>query len=604
MPDKPVQYDQIAHLPLGDRIDLVCDAFERERRRGLVRPLEDYVQEVPEPERDAFLSELRTVEQALSNASTVMEGEPTGSLTRPLEAPPEPTVPSQLGRYQVEELLGRGGFGEVWRCFDPELHRQVAVKVLLRERFASDQEVARFLSEARKLAQLRHPGIVAIHDVGCQGGYVFLVSEYVPGGTLHDRLQKGPLSPAEAAELLAKVAEAVHYAHKRGLVHRDLKPGNILIDAEGQPRVADFGLAVHEDEQHRRAGEIAGTPAYMAPEQVRGETHRLDGRADIWAMGVILYQCLAGRRPFGGSTSQQIFDEIVHRDPKPLRQFDELIPIPLAVACHRCLAKEVSARYATANDLAADLRGCLRQPPDRRLLTRRAWVCGGGMLLAGATVAGAYGLWRARKQPVLLRQLQWPATLGSRYAVSDDGKSVHVFCEQLGLLQLGSLESDGDLELGVHIRQVTWSGDTGLFLGYQPPTESSVQGRFLVAYLSPGSSGAVCLTLATRPFFASDPHSASYRLLGKTLDLSELRGNALRLGIRVAHGRLDGILINDSVRNEAAEGIRAAADFDCPGPYGLYSYHSTAWFSSISVNGSDVSMSQESQQQGSRSTSS
>ncbi len=122
-------------------------------------------------------------------------------------------MPEQLGRYQVEELLGRGGFGEVWKCFDPELKRHVAVKVLLRERFASDQEVARFLDEARKLAQLRHPGIVAIYDVGCQGGYVFLVSEYVPGGTLHDRLQNGPLPPAEAAELLAKVAEAVHYAH-------------------------------------------------------------------------------------------------------------------------------------------------------------------------------------------------------------------------------------------------------------------------------------------------------------------------------------------------------------------------------------------------------
>ena len=156
--------------------------------------------------------------------------------------------------------------------------------------------------------------------------------------------------------LIASIADAVHHAHTAGLVHRDLKPANIMIDKLGKPRVADFGLAITEDVQPDRAGEVAGTPAYMAPEQVRGEAHRLDGRTDIWAIGIILYQCLTGRLPFHARDRAALFDEILHRDPKPLRQIDDSIPQELERICLRCLCKRMPDRYGSSIDLADDVR--------------------------------------------------------------------------------------------------------------------------------------------------------------------------------------------------------------------------------------------------------
>ena len=164
------------------------------------------------------------------------------------------------------------------------------------------------------------------------------------------------LPATEIASLLIPIAEAAHHAHRSSLVHRDLKPSNILIDADGQPHISDFGLAIREDLQHLRVGEVAGTPHFMAPEQVRGETHRLDGRTDIWAMGVILYRALLGRQPFTGRDPGAIFDEIAHRDPKPPRQINDRIPREIERICLKCLSKRMADRYETAADLADDLR--------------------------------------------------------------------------------------------------------------------------------------------------------------------------------------------------------------------------------------------------------
>ena len=163
------------------------------------------------------------------------------------------------------------------------------------------------------------------------------------------------VSQQRAAEIITRVAEAVHYAHKQGFVHRDIKPANLLIDKEGRPHIADFGLALHESVQRKRAGERAGTPVYMAPEQIRGEAHRLDGRADIWALGVVLYEMLSGRRPFAGDSFAEISDEILHREPKPPRQIDEAISTELERICLRCLEKPVIHRYQSAAELAEAL---------------------------------------------------------------------------------------------------------------------------------------------------------------------------------------------------------------------------------------------------------
>jgi len=196
-----------------------------------------------------------------------------------------------------------------------------------------------------------------VYDVGRQeDGTPFIVMEYVDGVSLAGLLKGGGLAPPRAVALMVQMAEAAHYAHKQGFVHRDLKPGNVLLDAEGNAHLADFGLAVHDSTQRQHAGEYAGSLAYMSPEQVRGETHRLDGRADIWSLGVILYQMLTERCPFAGDNLQEICDEILRRDPKPLRQIDDRIPAELERICLKCLAKPASDRYLTARDLARDLR--------------------------------------------------------------------------------------------------------------------------------------------------------------------------------------------------------------------------------------------------------
>jgi formylglycine-generating enzyme required for sulfatase activity len=287
------------------------------------------------------------------NGATVSDADQANGGTRTI---PEEPLPERFGRYRVTGLLGWGGFGRVYLAWDDVLTRRVAVKVLHRRLFRSQEQVELFLAEARIAAGLKHSAIVQVYDVG---GYddddVFVVFEYVPGRNLAQVFKAGRFPCAWVAGLMVRVARVAHYAHRAGLVHRDLTPSNILIEGQSEPHIADFGLAFRVDLQHLRAGEIAGNPSYMAPEQVRGETHRIDVRTDIWAMGVILYLGLVRRLPFPGRDRPKIFRAILESDPKPLHEVDPAIPRELERICLKCLSKRMDDRYETAAELADDL---------------------------------------------------------------------------------------------------------------------------------------------------------------------------------------------------------------------------------------------------------
>jgi WD40 repeat protein len=274
--------------------------------------------------------------------------------------PAAPVVPG----YEILSELGRGGMGVVYRARQVGLNREVALKMVLGDHWTDPRGLIRFLAEAEAVAAVRHPRVVQVHEFGDAGGRPFLVMEYLPGGTLAERLRVGRLDPRVAAGLVAELARGVAAAHELGIVHRDLKPGNVLFDASGGPKVADFGMAKRgagHDLTATRA--VMGTPAYMAPEQARGESKFVGPPADVWALGAILYECLTGTSPFPAAHADAVLCRIRADDPVPVRSRAPSVPRDLERVCLKCLEKAPGARYPGAGELAADLDRFLAGEP-------------------------------------------------------------------------------------------------------------------------------------------------------------------------------------------------------------------------------------------------
>jgi WD40 repeat protein/tetratricopeptide (TPR) repeat protein len=278
----------------------------------------------------------------------------------------EANLPPGVAGYEILGVLGRGGMGVVYQAWQKRLHRPVALKMLLAGALAGQEERARFRIEAEAVARLEHPNIVHIHEVGDQAGQPYFALEYVEGGSLTAKLAGTPLPVREAAGLVATLARAMHYAHLRGVVHRDLTPNNILLTADGTPKVTDFGLAkllVGGGEGQTRTGALLGTPSYMAPEQAEGRAKGIGPATDVYALGAILYEVLTGRPPFKADTPLETLRQVSTNAPVPPRRLQPRLPRDLETICLKCLEKAQARRYGSAEGLAEDLGRFLAGKP-------------------------------------------------------------------------------------------------------------------------------------------------------------------------------------------------------------------------------------------------
>lgn len=311
-----------------------------------------------QPHLQKEMAYARLVREALARPAA------SGSATAPRKSTQPFAGLPDLGRFELLEAVGSGGFGTVYRAYDPQLQREVAIKVPRAGDLADAHDLDRFVREARSVAQLRHAGIVPIHEVGQHRGMPYLVSEFVRGTTLSELATTRRPTPSEAARIIVAVADALHFAHEHGVVHRDVKPSNILLDEAGAPHLMDFGLARREagDITMTQEGQVLGTPAYMSPEQARGEAHRVDRRADIYSLGVVFYYLLTGELAFRG-TMRAVLNQVMREEPRPPRSLNDQVPRDLETICLKAMAKEPGRRYQTAAALADDLRCFLTGKP-------------------------------------------------------------------------------------------------------------------------------------------------------------------------------------------------------------------------------------------------
>lgn len=311
--------------------------------------------------------------------------------------------PCRLGKFLLQTQLGAGTFGYVFRAWDSELERTVAIKVQRAGSLSAKEEVDRLHREARSAAQLKHPGIVSLYETShTEDGVCFLVYEFIEGETLEAWLEQHHSTPQQAATQIAELAEILQYAHSHGVIHRDVKPSNVLVDREGRLHIMDFGLAKRDtgDMTETPDGQVMGTPAYMSPEQARGETSGVDSRSDIYSLGVVLYEMLTSERPFQGNR-RMLMVQLLDDEPRAPRQLNDKIPRDLETICLKAMAKSAARRYQTAAEFANDLRRFLNGDP---ILARsigpleklgrwcRRYPLAAVLFLA-VTVGSASGLW-------------------------------------------------------------------------------------------------------------------------------------------------------------------------------------------------------------------
>lgn len=313
-------------------------------------------QETFSPEAQALLAEMGLDAEAVPDSTLVRAPHEMDKVTEfslsPTPAHPLPDIPG----YQILGELGRGGMGVVYKAQHLRLNRTVALKMVLGSGTPDTRALTRFLVEAEAMAAIRHRHVVQVYEVGERDHNPFLVLEYLAGGALSERLAKGAnLKPLVAAKVIGQVARGTAAIHSASIVHRDLKPGNILFDADGLPKITDFGLAKRAASDLTETQAIMGTPAYMAPEQADGRTKFVGPAADVWSLGVILYECLVGVRPFAAPVASEILARILTSDPTPIRRVNRDLPAELELICLKCLEKDPNNRYPTAEELADDL---------------------------------------------------------------------------------------------------------------------------------------------------------------------------------------------------------------------------------------------------------
>lgn len=393
--------DENSPLPLdmAQRIDAACDRFEAELRQNKRASIEAFLHEAPAADRPHLLRELIILEidfryqqgesfQA-NEYKQRFEGidvdwlassiDRISQLPKRNSAADTPTItPSDktlawdgqqlvhyFGDYELLSEIARGGMGVVYRARQVSLDRTVAIKRVLSGNLASRDEIERFYAEARMAAQLDHPNIVPLFEVGNHDGQHYLSMGFVEGSSL-DRLTTDVLlEPREAARIMVTVARAVQYAHEHGIIHRDLKPSNILIDKSGTPKITDFGLAKRLDEKHGQTvtGQVLGTPSYMPPEQAAGKTNAVGPHSDIYSLGAVLYVLLTGRPPFKGASVLQTLSEVLAKEPIRPKQLNSNIPRDLETIVLKCLEKSIPRRYATAAEVADELQRFLEGRP-------------------------------------------------------------------------------------------------------------------------------------------------------------------------------------------------------------------------------------------------
>ena len=310
------------------------------------------------------LSETNLAEPNSPAKITSLDPESTLHIVIPEDSALPAGAPRKLGDYELVEEIARGGMGIVYKAWQPGLERFVAVKTIRSGLLATTADVERFQREAKAAAKLHHPNIVGIHEIGGQDGQHYFAMDYVAGDSLATLARAQPFLPEQAAQITATIAEAIHYAHGQGVLHRDLKPANVILGPDG-PRVLDFGLArlAQDDSQLTQSGAPMGSPCYMPPEQAAGRTRTLDARADVYALGAMLYELLTGRPPFQAATVMETLQLVQETEPVTLRRINPSLPADLETICLKCLEKEPAKRYQTAEALADELGRFQRDEP-------------------------------------------------------------------------------------------------------------------------------------------------------------------------------------------------------------------------------------------------